>query len=101
MNDFTIVERTEPFTLKEVLDFIDDTNISKRDAHELKSRIVDVVQAERNKFFNELVKALNDCDRYTAERITHCLNGNIFPKNEVFVVDDVYEIAEQLKEGAE
>jgi len=51
----------------------------------------------RNNTIDEFVKALNDCDRYVTEQITHCLNGNIYSKNEVFVVDDIYEIAEQLK----
>jgi hypothetical protein len=36
MSDFTITERTEPFTIEEVFSFIDDTNISKADAHEMK-----------------------------------------------------------------
>ena len=53
MAEFTIVERTEPFTLDEVFSFIDDTNISKTDAHELKSRIVDMVQAEKSKAIDE------------------------------------------------
>ena len=44
-NDFTITEREEPFTLDEVFEFIDDTYITKTDAHELKSRIVDMLQA--------------------------------------------------------
>lgn len=43
MTDFNIVERTDNFTLKEVLDFIDETDISKRDAHELKQMICDMV----------------------------------------------------------
>ena len=51
--DFTITERGEPFTLDEVFEFIDDTNISKLDACELKSRIVDMLQAEKNKMLDE------------------------------------------------
>lgn len=43
MTDFTIAERTDNFTLQEVLDFIDETNISKRDSHELKQMICDMV----------------------------------------------------------
>lgn len=43
MTDFNIVERTDNFTLQEVLDFIDETNISKRDACELKQMICDMV----------------------------------------------------------
>ena len=59
MSDFTITERTEPFTLEEVLDFIDDTNIGEMDSCELKSRIVDVIQAERNKAIDEAEADLN------------------------------------------
>lgn len=58
MSDFTITERTEPFTLDEVFSFIDDTKIGKKDVHELKSRIVDVVHAERNKAIDEFAKRL-------------------------------------------
>lgn len=45
--DFTITERTEPFTLQEVWDFIDDTMIREQDAHELKERIISLLQTER------------------------------------------------------
>jgi hypothetical protein len=60
MAEFEITERTEPFTLDEVFSFIDDTNISKINAHELKSRIVDMVQAERNKAIDEFLEALKE-----------------------------------------
>lgn len=56
MAEFEITERTEPLTLDEVFSFIDDTNISKMDAHELKSRIADVVKAERNKAIDNVMK---------------------------------------------
>lgn len=56
MVELTLTERTEPLTLEEVFDFIDDTNISKRDAHELKCRIVDVVHNTRNKAIDEFVE---------------------------------------------
>ena len=59
-NDFTITEREEPFTLDEVFEFIDDTYITKTDAHELKSRIVDMLQAEKNKILNEYTESLKD-----------------------------------------
>lgn len=79
MSDFTITERTEPFTLEEVFDFIDDTNISKIDAHELKSRIVDVIQAERNKAIDEF-----------ADKMIIMMPGH---------KQDVLSIAEKLKAG--
>ena len=59
-NNFTIIEREEPFTLDEVFEFIDDTYITKTDAHELKSRIVDMLQAEKNKILNEYTESLKD-----------------------------------------
>ena len=67
MKDFTITERKEPFTLEEVFAFIDDTSIGKMDAYELKSRIADVVQAERNdainKFKNDLIESLEELNK--------------------------------------
>jgi predicted nuclease with RNAse H fold len=60
MGDFTITERTEPFTLEEVFDFIDDTNISKMDAYELKSRIVDAVQGIRAKAIDECIRMIEE-----------------------------------------
>lgn len=59
-NDFTITEREEPFTLDEVFEFIDDTYITKTDAHELKSRIVDMLQAEKYKILDEYAESLKD-----------------------------------------
>lgn len=44
-----IEERTNPFTLQDVFSFIDDTNISSLDAHELKSRIVNMLESEKAK----------------------------------------------------
>lgn len=49
VNKETIEERTTPFTLQEVFSFIDDTNISSLDAHELKSRIVNMLEGEKAK----------------------------------------------------
>ena len=59
-NDFTITEREEPFTLDEVFEFIDDTNIGKLDVCELKSRIVDMLQAEKYKILDEYTESLKD-----------------------------------------
>lgn len=50
-----------------------------------------------NDFINKIIKSLNECDRYTSEFITHCLNGNIYSKNEVFIVDDIYELINDLR----
>ncbi len=83
MSDFTITERKEPFTLNEVFSFIDDTYITKTDAHELKSRIVDVIQAERNKAIDEFFKELQ---KY--EEDDGCLR---------LKMSSIYEIAEQMK----
>lgn len=54
MAEFEITERTEPLTLDEVFSFIDETNISKMDAHELKSRIADVVRGIRAKAIDDV-----------------------------------------------
>jgi hypothetical protein len=77
-----IVERTEPITIEEVFDFIDDTSIGKMDAHELKSRIVDMEHEVREKAIDEF-----------AERLKVGLNASYC---DIFVID---EIAEQLKAG--
>ncbi len=43
------------------------------------------------------IDALNKMDRYVADELTLCGAERKFPKNEVFIVDDVYEeIVEQL-----
>lgn len=83
MSDFTITERTEPFTIAEVFDFIDDTNISKMDACELKSRIVDAVQGIREKVIDEFLK----------------LAFEVF-KSDSIGYAQLITIAEQMKGGA-
>lgn len=92
--EFTLTERTEPFTLKEVLDFIDDTNISKKDAHELKSRIVDVVQDARNKAIDEFASKLimHFADWKLSE--LHCVIVDTIDQ----AIEGINEIAEQMKE---
>lgn len=86
MAEFEITERTEPITLDEVFSFIDDTNISKMDAHELKSRIVDMVQAERNKVIDEFAESLR----------LECLKN---PYKEVWI-HTILRMANEMKEGA-
>lgn len=39
---------------------------------------------------------LNTLDRYISTELTLCDTEKTFPKNEVFVVDDIYEGLEQL-----
>ena len=84
MAEFEITERTEPFTLDEVFDFIDDTNIGKTDAHELKSRIADMVQAERDKAIDEFADKMK-------ELIYKWIDKG------VIAVGCIDEIAEQMK----
>jgi hypothetical protein len=44
-----------------------------------------------------VIEVLNKMDRYVADELTLCDTERKFPKNEVFIVDDVYEeIVEQL-----
>lgn len=88
MAEFEITERTEPFSLDEVFSFIDDTNISKTDAHELKSRIVDMVQAERSKAIDDVLEKLSEYDSVLGVIPAADLQGIIY-------------VIEQLKGGAE
>ena len=46
---------------------------------------------------NAIIRALNTMDRYVSDELTLCNTDRKFPKNEFFIVDDVYEeIAENL-----
>lgn len=45
---------------------------------------------------NAVIKMLNTMDRYTSEELTLCDTDKTFPKNEVFIVDDVYEGLDEL-----
>lgn len=46
---------------------------------------------------NAIIQKLNTMDRYVSDELTLCNTYIKFPKNEVFIVDDVYEeIVEQL-----
>ena len=80
MAEFEITERTEPLTLDEVFSFIDETNISKRDAHELKSRIADVVNGIRENAIDEFAEVLKE-------------------KNKTLIIGNrmIDEVAEKLK----
>ena len=40
---------------------------------------------------NAIIQKLNMMDRYVSEKLRLCDTDKIFPKNEVFIVDDVYE----------
>ena len=51
------------------------------------SRLIDI---------NAVIRMLNTLDRYISTELTLCDTDKTFPKNEVFVVDDVYEGLEQL-----
>jgi len=87
MIDFTITECAKQFTIKEVFDFIDDTNIGKMDSCELKSRIVDAVQAERNKVINEFEEAIRNDSNY----IFDYSFGYVIP------IKDICKIAEKMR----
>lgn len=45
---------------------------------------------------NAIIKMLNKMDRYTSEELTLCDTDKTFPKNEVFIVDDVFEGLDEL-----
>ena len=95
MSDFTITERKEPFTLDEVFSFIDDTYITKTDAHELKSRIVDIIQAERNKAIDDMK---SEWDSRVKDLICWCKDCRLVGLQQADLIFD--EIAEQMKVGA-
>ena len=97
MAEFTIVERTEPFTLDEVFDFIDDTNIGKIDAHELKCRIVDMVQAERNKAIYECYMKAKTMMEELAYQNQGRRNGKIHRMYCMQALDFLRQVAEQMK----
>ncbi len=45
----------------------------------------------------EIIHTLNTMDRYVADELTLCDTNKKYPKNEVFIVDDVYDlVAENL-----
>ena len=45
---------------------------------------------------NAIIQKLNEMDRYVSTELRLCDTNKKFPQNEVFIVDDVYEIIEQL-----
>lgn len=45
---------------------------------------------------NAIIQKLNEMDRYVSTELRLCDTDKKFPQNEVFIVDDVYEIIEQL-----
>ena len=97
MEEFTITIRTEPFTLEEVCEFIDDTSIGKLDAHELKSRIADVIQAERNNVIDEFAEKLNEmCKQYpiTTSKENH---RPLYAHQDGIWHDLIKDVVEQMK----
>ena len=45
---------------------------------------------------NTIIQKLNEMDRYVSTELRLCDTDKKFPQNEVFIVDDVYEMIEQL-----
>ena len=45
---------------------------------------------------NAIIQKLNEMDRYVSTELRLCDTDKKFPQNEVFIVDDVYEMIEQL-----
>ena len=97
MADIEITERTEPFTLDEVFEFIDDTNIGKADAHELKNRIADAVKGIRENVIDEVMevvkKAYHNFSGYDLEFMTKYGNKNASQQAESYSTLMMYEIA--------
>ena len=102
MSDFTITERTEPFTLDEVFEFIEDSSLSTLDVCELKSRIVDVIQPEINKAIDEFAERLksNEFQKYDLDMVFETSRNLSYTECIDAFHEYVDEIAEQLKGGA-
>ena len=45
---------------------------------------------------NDVIEMLNNIDRYVSDSLMLESNNKIFPSNEVFIVDDVYEGLETI-----
>ena len=88
-------------SLMNIFDMLDATKHQLSCTYEGVANDLDIFVANyerevRRKVCNEIIKELNTCDRYIADSITHCTTCNSYPKNEVFVVDDIYEIVEDV-----
>ena len=111
-----IVERTEPITIEEVFDFIDDTSIGKMDAHELKSRIADMEHEVRAKAIDEFAERMKE--RLKGMQMAELQGEDVCPCSKSGedcpymyqnigcqycareqTIKDIEEVAEQLKEG--
>ena len=101
MREFTITVRTEPFTLEEVCEFIDDTSIGKLDAHELKSRIADVIQAERNKVIDDFAEKIIYICENNAIGYDRNKNRPLYANADGIWCDLIKDVRREMKEGAE
>lgn len=100
MIDLVITERTEPFTINEVFEFIDDTCIGKMDAHELKSRIADAVQAERNKAIDGFAEKIREiCSNHSVGADSKNNNEPLYAHRDGTWHSLIDDVVEQLKAG--
>lgn len=88
-------------SLMDIFEMLDATKHQLSSTYEGVTNDLDIFVANykseiRREVCNEIIRALNTCDRYVADSITHCETGNKYPKNEVFVVDDIYDLIESV-----
>jgi hypothetical protein len=87
--EFTITERTEPFTLDEAFDYVDEAGMDKLTAHNLKCLIVEVVQDEKAKTVDEFTEKMQAIYQNTK---------NIPKVEKDFVSDNLDRVSGELKE---
>jgi len=88
-------------TKNEILEYFKDINHAYNDCtrYDTLKHMLDELQAPCDDAISRqaVIEVLNKMDRYVADELTLCDTERKFPKNEVFIVDDVYEeIVEQL-----
>ena len=96
-------------SIEEVIDFLKSKKklYSQMDESGRKDYVMECLDTAINLLSNKtdgdlisrqaVIEVLNKMDRYVADELTLCDAERKFPKNEVFIVDDVYEeIVEQL-----
>lgn len=81
-----------PFVCEE-----NNINIKERTDRPSECPLKEIEESEDYVKRSSITEVLNKMDRYVADELTLCDTERRFPKNEVFIVDDVYEeIVEQL-----
>lgn len=83
---------------KQEADFIGSMNMCDEISNEAYKKIICHCDVEESQPCEdaisraEIIHTLNTMDRYVADELTLCDTNKKYPKNEVFIVDDVYEL---------